>query len=125
MPNTNTNTETGVAYGVIYGHNSPNLLEDIYDYGENLTYQSFIADCPDLPDDDYMAEEEEFRYTDSAGNEFLLGYLGGAPLIWCILTDKIVHARQCSPCVPDAGDLNSLDPYGFACYGVPVSYQGR
>jgi hypothetical protein len=73
----------------------------------------------------YECDESNYAYTDEKGNDFLLGYLGGAPLIWCIKTSKIVKARGCSPCVPNAGDLDTLDEEGgFECYGVPDEYLG-
>jgi hypothetical protein len=74
----------------------------------------------------YQNDEASHSYTDSEGNLFSMSYLGGAPLIWCIQTNKIVHVRSlCSMCVPNAGDLNSGmvgAAEGFECYGVPDFY---
>jgi hypothetical protein len=76
--------------------------------------------------ENYECDEAEYSYTDSDGNQFLLGYLGGAPLIWCIKTNRIVRVKSlCSPCVPNAGDLDSGltdDDSGYACYGIPAEY---
>lgn len=76
--------------------------------------------------DNLNFEEEDFIYTDENGNDFQLGYLGGAPIIWCIKTDKIVYCKSlCSPCIPNGGDLNSgltTESAGHACYGVPDEY---
>lgn len=79
-----------------------------------------------LNDEEFFFYEEDcdsYRYTDSSGNTFLLQYLGGAPLIWCIKTNAVVYVnRLCSPCIPNAGDLNSglcdADS-GYQCYGIP------
>jgi hypothetical protein len=76
---------------------------------------------------DYLeCDECEYSLEDSSGNQFLLGYLGGAPLIWCIKTDTIVYVKSlCSPCVPNAGDLDSgitTEHNGYACYGIPAQY---
>lgn len=173
----NINTETGIRYGVINAYNARWLAGEIYDYGENLTYQQYeeekikeissILESKDISaleafiqencftyDMDVeteakeILEEEldaesvfdrlglneqfgeynecEYGYEDSDGNQFLLGYLGGSTLIWCIKTNRIVYVRSlCSPCVPNAGDLDSglTDEHnGYACYGVPTQY---
>ncbi len=76
-------------------------------------------------------EEPSYSFADSKGNRFQLSYLGGAALIWCIKTSKIVYCnRLCSPCVPNGGDLDSglvevnggALAEGFQCYGVPDEY---
>jgi len=114
----NINTETGIRYGVISANNARWLANDIYDYGENLTRLGLNEQFGD--------NECEYGYVDSDGNQFLLGYLGGSPLIWCIKTNTIVYVKSlCSPCVPNAGDLDSglTDEHnGYACYGVPTHY---
>lgn len=73
-----------------------------------------------------QSDENNYTYKDKAGNEFHLSYLGGASLIYCIKTDTIVHCKDlCSPCVPDAGDLDSgltTPGIGYECYGVPSQY---
>ncbi len=145
----NINSETGIRYGVIDANSVPWLLESIIDNGVNETWEAFKRErieeagelvakweeCglgntenlaeqlfDDVDWDFYEAQEEEYTYTDEKGNQFLLGYLGGAPLIWCVKTSKIAQARECSPCVPNAGDLNSQEEGGFECYGVPEEY---
>ena len=106
---TNINPKTGIRYGTIYGRLSPLLLTDIFEHGKIINENK---DCPD------------YSYRDSEGNEFMVSYLGSAPLIWCLKTDKIVKARLCSPCVPNAGNLSELDDeYGEKCYGVPDKYK--
>lgn len=71
----------------------------------------------------FDADEPDYRYEDDEGNVFRMSYLGGGPLIWCIRTDRVVKARLCSLCVPNAGDLTALDgPY--ECYGVPEKWLG-
>jgi len=172
----NINTETGIRYGVISAYNAHWLLEEIYDYGENLTYQQYeeekIKEISSILEDKdiealkafiqencftydmnveteakniieeelgansvydrlglnelFECDECEYGYEDPDGNQFLLGYLGGSPLIWCIKTNTIVYVKSlCSPCVPNAGDLDSglTDEHnGYACYGVPTQY---
>jgi hypothetical protein len=146
----NINPETGVRYGVISGHNAPHLLESIMNNGVDETFEYHKSECvkrlaslledmgqrdaeesaksivDDFEWDSYESDESEYSYTDAKGNRFTLGYLGGATLIWCIQTDTETYVRSlCSPCVPNAGDLDSgFDPNGVKCYGVPAEYLG-
>jgi hypothetical protein len=179
----NINTETGIRYGTIYGHEARNLEETIWESGTDESWkrwhdetvteikgilddeedgrdrlEAFIKerapyhsrnDAPELAakiiadqdgepatdedadgvmdrlslGDNYECDEPSYTYQDKAGNQFLMGHLGGATLIWCVKTDKIVKARLCSPCVPNAGDLSHLDEDGYECYGVPDQYK--
>lgn len=57
------------------------------------------------------------------GVEYHISWLGGAPLLWVFKSDVIVKANLCSPCVPNAGNLDSLDPEGGeVCYGIPSDW---
>ena len=53
------------------------------------------------------------------GVKYEISWLGGAPLLFVLESPVISKARLCSPCVPNAGDLNSLDDVGYECYGIP------
>lgn len=84
--------------------------------------------------DEYQNEEEEYVYEASyvtsttpiptgvgyptAKFKLQLGWLGGAPLIWIIESPFKAYAPHCSPCVPNAGDLNNMhsDDSGVLCY---------
>lgn len=50
-------------------------------------------------------------------------WLGGALLVFITQSPVISRARVCSPCVPNAGDLDSPDPDGVECYGVPNDWR--
>ena len=149
----NVNPKTAIPYGVISGHSVPHLYADIMEKGvnERLKYrddnirETIESLCKDLMEKadteeiiDFVTEKanraeegyggsdiESYSYTDEKGNQFRLGELGGAPIIWCIETDTIVSARKCSPCVPGAGNLDSLSENGIDCYGVPPEYLGE
>jgi len=60
--------------------------------------------------------EDTYEYQDGTMC-YLLDYLGGAPLIWVTRSEYITWAAPCSPCVPNAGDLDSPRPFeaGRAC----------
>lgn len=70
-------------------------------------------------------DEEEYEYITET-EQYLLSYLGGAPMIWAMKTPFLTKARLCSPCVPNAGDLDSPDPDGYECYAVePDWFEGE
>jgi hypothetical protein len=144
----NINAETGIRYGVIDARDVPLLDDEIFTNGTDETFEAHRRDCikqiaavldelgqrncertaTDIVDnfewDRYEADELEHTYIDSDGNKFLRSHLGGAPLIWCIKTDRIVKVRSlCSPCVPNAADLNSGESDdGYECYGIPAAW---
>jgi len=144
----NINPVTGIPYGVISGKNVPDLVDMIMGSGTSLTAQaakdelterlrSVVSDYVvggssvaavtamteelveivwDRADLDYG--EEEYEWTDDEGIKYHLGYLGGAILIWVEESPYFTHAPPCSPCVRNAGDLDSAhNDYGeIWCY---------
>lgn len=68
-------------------------------------------------------DQEEYEYKTET-EEYLLSYLGGAPKIWAMKTPFLTKVRLCSPCVPNAGDLDSPDPDGYTCYAVEPDWFG-
>lgn len=145
----NINSQTGIRYGTIYGNDARGLMEHIFDHGTDETFEAHKRECEktmaaaleecgqrnaerqakdivgEFDWDHYESDESEYSYEDREGNKFLMSYLGGAPLIWCIKTSRIVKVHSlCSPCVPNAGDLSSgEDENGYECYGIPDQYQ--
>ena len=59
------------------------------------------------------------------GVRYEISWLGGAPLLWVLESPIISKARLCSPCCPNAGDLNSLDDDGYECYGIPADWYAK
>ena len=59
------------------------------------------------------------------GVRYEISWLGGAPLLWVLESPVISKARLCSPCCPNAGDLNSLDDDGYECYGIPADWYAK
>ena len=143
---TNYNDELGVPYGIIDARDCQYLMEEIFTNGESLNWKAFreqaIGQIESTLDDlgiresreaaenvfdelewDHVEfEEEEYEYEDDHGNQFLLSYLGGAPLIWFIKSDRCELCRQCSPCVPGAGDLNNPSDEGTPALTFPTGY---
>lgn len=68
--------------------------------------------------DDYNAEEEEFLWAAPDGCRYKVSWLGGAPLIWVLFSPWLTECHRCSPCVPNAGNLDSPCPEGVTCYCV-------
>lgn len=63
------------------------------------------------------------------GVTYRISWLGGAPLVWALNGPCGYAARLCSPCVPNAADLDAgfvegLDDEstGFLCYVVPKDW---
>jgi hypothetical protein len=87
-------------------------------------------DCAELVDsildsglnDSLEFDEEEYDY-ETDGAKLHLGWLGGAPLIWVLDSPFVTYAPVCSPCVPNAGDLDNLSTDGTTggvlCYCCP------
>lgn len=57
--------------------------------------------------------EHDYQYQ-SGQYQYRLSHLGGAPLIWVVSSPYVTYCRTCSPCVPNAGDLDNCCPYGEA-----------
>lgn len=56
----------------------------------------------------FTSGDGEHRHTyNDGGFEYILDYLGGAPLIWVTKSPFATYCRTCSPCVPNAGDLDN------------------
>jgi hypothetical protein len=130
MPN--VNPKTGLAYGVISTRHTPYLLEDIQSHGNNVTMENrrkecrqrlrnvvcdyssnvdeVVEDMMDVLDDyaEHYGEEDEYE-AELEGTKYLLSWLGGAPLIWVIDSEWACYCNPCSPCVPGAGDLDTLE----------------
>jgi len=73
-------------------------------------------------------EGEDYELDDDDAS-YLIQYLGGAPLIWVTKSPRIVYVKSlCSPCVPNAGDLDSgltTEDEGYECYGIPEEWEGE
>lgn len=57
------------------------------------------------------------------GVTYAISWLGGAPLLWVFHSPIIGKHGLCSPCVPNAGDLESEGEY--ECYDVPEEWKNE
>ena len=149
----NVNPETGIRYGIIRADNlEPEIIETIQHQGENLAEAAALAQIRlevnreiangDLSEDDFDDEVDRRieEWCEGAGSEEVHSYtegepgspdrlevqttwLGGALHVFCFRSPRLTTVRLCSPCVPNCGDLDSLDPNGYDCYDVPPDWR--
>ena len=149
---TNTNPETGIRYGCVYLNSlDPDTAQWLWDDAENLSEEEAYAElkaeieaqvqeeCPDFDENEAEIEVEKRLERESEciqideptlagiceGVRYEISWLGGAPLLWVLESPVISKARLCSPCCPNAGDLNSLDDDGYECYGIPADWYAK
>ena len=117
-------------YQTTYKDHLKNLLQDVICNSDDLTIQQLIDKCEahDIdPDLDYFAEAfdcyEPSGTIEHDGLIITFDWLGGCPLIIVNESPFVASAVPCSPCVPNAGDLDDLDPEGVECYNVPENWR--
>ncbi len=153
MSHYNTNPETGIAYGVINLRSiDPDLAQDLwYILGHDIDYADAVAEAQIAAleawvtehgnSDDFDADEVVQDFNDNYQNDeptiegeyegtlYTIVHLGGAPLLYVRLSSHIVDdAPECSPCVPNAGDLDSYLAGGRGnarCYSVPADWLAK
>jgi hypothetical protein len=84
----------------------------------------YIETRLELESENFYIEEPTIAGT-CEGVRYEISHLGGAPLLWVLESPVISKARLCSPCCPNAADLDSLDDDGYECYGIPGYWRGR
>jgi len=81
---------------------------DLYDEQDGtFDLEALLEQVIDQWHDAYQPDEEEYEWVVSPTEAYLVSWLGGAPLIWVTRSAYATPCRQCSPCVPGAGDLDS------------------
>jgi hypothetical protein len=134
VPSPNTNPETGIRYGVVALNTLADwVFEEFFHHGNNDSYDAaleyFKAENPDATDEEidrfgeeYESDEDCYSLETKDGLKLGLSYLGGAPMVWVFQSPHTTTALLCSPCVPNAGDLDNRTPDGFACYTLPADW---
>ena len=128
----NTNPETGIAYGVIaLAHLNSDYIDPLTD-GIDMSWAEFErkyraemtdllsgvddpqGDIPDLIDEmfeeeahDYYCDEPVYESKPDAPIKWRMSWLGGAAILFVFDSPHTVMCHPCSPCVPNAGDLDS------------------
>lgn len=67
--------------------------------------------------------EEPYIEGECEGVNYGISHLGGAALLWVYESPHLTRARLCSPCVPGAIDLDSVDADGEEGYDVPPDWR--
>ena len=98
--------------------------------GDHLTSNQLVDLCDEKgidPDIECFADlfysEEPSGTIEHDGLIVTFSWLGGCPLIIVNESPFVASAVPCSPCVPNAGDLDNLDPEGVECYTVPENWR--
>lgn len=128
-PAANINAETGIAYGV---HKAINLdsyfWDEIFEQVEGNYIAELIENNPELEDEEIDLSctmiEGEFK-TEYEGETITgrVSDLGGAHIVFITSSPQTRCVSPCSPCIPNAGDLDSGDVApsdGVECYALPV-----
>jgi hypothetical protein len=132
----NINPDTGIRYGVISLNSLNDYVFDEFFYnGRNLTFeralQDFKDENSDATDDDiddamqYWECDECEYYLEIEGMKLGITYLGGAAMVWIYESPHTANVKLCSPCVPNAGDLDNKIADGFICYDLPADWYNK
>jgi hypothetical protein len=117
-------------YGVEAKTKAHDFIDSLTPFNDRDEGFDSTAEAEELFDDLSLNEvdidEPSYSYTTGEGEDeevYHTSFLGGAPLIWVIKSPHVTRARPCSPCVPNAGDLDNLDEGGIECYDVNPEYR--
>lgn len=144
----NVNLDTGIRFGIISAQSlEPDVINDIKGTGRDVRYEEAMeklrievnqaVENGEIEEDDFDTELDK-RAIELSDNwcdgepiyEFDIDevqgrttWLGGAMMVWVFKSPRTTHARLCSPCVPNCGDLDSIDEDGEKCYDVPLKWR--
>lgn len=123
----NINQETGIPFGIIaLGNLDGDIAHDLFfgPQAENISDQNYLDECFEAgiePDEDWYCDEP-YVEGEYQGVKYGISWLGGAPLLWIYKSDYITDsAAMCSPCCPNAGDLDNEGEY--TCYTIPDDWR--
>lgn len=138
MDRPNEDPETGIHYGVIRQNSLADwVLDEIFQNGDNLSYdearEEFEKDLRrkyfgknagifeeklEAWNDQYEENEDTYRY---ASDGITVQTSGGGNL-WVFKSPTIVLTRQCSPCYPNAGNLDETENGYLKTYALPEDW---
>lgn len=100
-------------------------LEDIHFHPEKLFTEDDATELLESFDglwDYWECDEHSYshEYDCDLGKVSVgISHLGGAPLIWVFSSPYVIPCRQCSPCVPGAGDMDNATADGSYAHCLP------
>lgn len=71
---------------------------------------------------EFIEIDEPIYEGEYEGVKYRTSWLGGAQNVWIFESPVIVKCDLCSPCVPNAGNLDCPNPDGYDTYGVPADW---
>ena len=87
-----------------------NAVVDEHHYSDVYHVEDMDFECEDLAGELMETWEDDSHNVDYEDGEYKyhLTMLGGAPLIYILESPFVATCRPCSPCCPNAGDLNNI-----------------
>ena len=137
----NVNPETGIRYGIISANSlDGELVQDLLYYeGEDLSWKEAEEEIKIAMREEGVTEEDWDRTLDDrlsdvyidepivegecGGVKYCTSWLGGALHFWIFESPRIGLYSECSPCCPNAGNLDSPNDDGVECYDVPEGWR--
>ena len=137
----NVNELTGIRYGIISANSlDGELVQDLLYYeGEDLSWKEAEEEIKIAMREEGVTEEDWDRTLDDRlsdvyidepivegeceGVKYRTSWLGGALHFWIFESPRIGLYSECSPCCPNAGDLDSPNDDGVECYDVPEGWR--
>ena len=137
----NVNELTGIRYGIISANSlDGELVQDLLYYeGEDLSWKEAEEEIKIAMREEGVTEEDWDRTLDDRlsdvyidepivegeceGVKYCTSWLGGALHFWIFESPRIGLYSECSPCCPNAGDLDSPNDDGVECYDVPEGWR--
>ncbi len=137
----NVNPETGIRYGIISDNSlDGGLVQDLLYYqGEDLSWKEAEEEIKIAMREEGVREEDWDRTLDDRlgdvyihepivegeceGVKYRTSWLGGALHFWIFESPRIGLYSECSPCCPNAGNLDSPNDDGVECYDVPEGWR--
>ena len=137
----NVNELTGIRYGIISANSlDGELVQDLLYYeGEDLSWKEVEEEIKIAMREEGVTEEDWDRTLDDRlsdvyidepivegeceGVKYRTSWLGGALHFWIFESPRIGLYSECSPCCPNAGNLDSPNDDGVECYDVPEGWR--
>ena len=137
----NVNELTGIRYGIISANSlDGELVHDLLYYeGEDLSWREVEEEIKIAMREEGVTEEDWDRTLDDRlsdvyidepivegeceGVKYRTSWLGGALHFWIFESPRIGLYSECSPCCPNAGNLDSPNDDGVECYDVPKGWR--
>jgi hypothetical protein len=117
MKNVNVNPETGIHYGVCCPNRFPIEQSEWFDDFTPVYFDENGNEITDWPDDGSLDNLETETYICDKP-DLKAEYNSNTNIIMVFYSKKVVLCALCSPCYPNAGDLDTRDEEGVLTYSL-------